>query len=166
MPDIAIRPATPDDAAALAALRFEFRASLRSTRESESAFVARCADWMRERLSLGRGEARGAWKCWLAQADHEAVGHLWIQTVEKIPNPGFELELHAYLTNFYVRDTVRGTGVGTRMLGAALEWCDGHGVDVVFLWPTARSRPLYERHGFVAADAVLTRQLTQHRKPS
>jgi len=164
MSDIDIRPATPEDAAALAALRFEFRASLRTTRESQSAFVARCADWMRVRLTLGEGH--GAWKCWLAQAGHEAVGHLWIQTVEKIPNPGFELELHAYLTNFYVRDAVRGSGVGTSLLSAALEWCDGHGVDVVFLWPTARSRPLYERHGFVAADALLTRQVAQHRKPA
>jgi len=160
MPDIAIRPATPEDAPALAALRFEFRSSLRTTRESEHAFVARCADWMHERLSLGNG----AWKCWLAQHEHRAVGHLWIQVVEKIPNPSLELEQHAYLTNFYVRDTLRGTGVGTRMLSAALEWCDGRGVDVVFLWPTARSRPLYERHGFVAADAVLTRQLAQHRR--
>ena len=152
----------PEDARALAALRFEFRSSLRTTRESEQAFVARCADWMRQRLSLGHG----VWKCWLAQADHQAVGHLWIQTVEKIPNPGFELELHAYLTNFYVRDAVRGSGVGTSLLSAALEWCDGHEVDVVFLWPTARSRPLYERHGFVAADALLTRQIAQHRKPA
>ena len=86
--------------------------------------------------------------------------------VSSIPNPGFELELHAYLTNFYVRDAVRGSGVGTSLLSAALEWCDGHGVDVVFLWPTARSRPLYERHGFVAADALLTRQVAQHRKPA
>ena len=159
--EIAIRPAIPDDAPALAALRFEFRASLRTTREGEQAFVARCADWMRQRLSSG-----AAWHCWLAQDDHTAVGHLWLQVVEKIPNPGFELERHAYLTNFYLRESARGAGVGTRMLGAALEWCDGHGVDVVFLWPTAASRPLYERHGFVAADAVLTRQIAQHVKPS
>ena len=160
MPDIIVRPGTPDDAPALAALRFEFRSSLRTTRESEPAFVARCAEWMHERLSLGHS----AWRCWLAQSDHQAVGHLWVQLVEKIPNPSLELERHAYLTNFYVRETVRGSGVGTRLLTSALEWCDTRGVDVVFLWPTARSRALYERHGFVAADAVLTRQSESHRK--
>jgi GNAT superfamily N-acetyltransferase len=162
MTSIAIRPATPDDAAALAAMRFAFRASLRATRESEAAFVARCGVWMRERLTTDDSR----WRCWLAQDGHQAVGHLWLELVEKIPNPGFELEQHAYVTNFYVRDDVRGAGVGTRMLRAALEWCDAHEVDVVFLWPTARSRPLYERHGFVAADAVLTRQVSSNRKPA
>ena len=163
MTSIAIRPATPDDATALATLRFEFRSSLRVTRESEEAFVARCGVWMRERLTT-EGESR--WRCWLAQDGNRAVGHLWIELLEKIPNPGFELELHAYLTNFYVRDVARGAGVGTQLLGAALAWCDAHEVDVVFLWPTARSRPLYERHGFAAADAVLTRQVSNRRKPA
>jgi len=154
MSDIAIRPATPDDATALAKLRYEFRSSLRATRESEPAFVARCSDWMRERLTTDHVR----WRCWLAQHGNDAVGHLWVQLVEKIPNPGFELELHAYITNFYLREAHRSSGVGTRLLSSALEWCDGNEVDVVFLWPTARSRPLYERHGFVHADAMLTRQ--------
>jgi GNAT superfamily N-acetyltransferase len=162
MAAIDVRPATPDDATALASLRFEFRSSLRATRESEPAFVARCSTWMRERLSSGAS----GWHCWLAQDGHQAVGHLWIEVIEKIPNPGFELETHAYLTNFYLRDAYRGSGVGTRILSAALEWCDAHEVDVVFLWPTARSRALYERHGFAAADAVLTRQVSSRRKPA
>jgi GNAT superfamily N-acetyltransferase len=147
-----IRAATPEDAGVLASLRFAFRAALSTPRESEPDFVVRCAAWMREQL------AGDAWRCWIAEFSGEPVGNLWVQLVEKVPNPGDELERHAYLTSFFVREPARGAGVGTALLAAALAWCDAHQVDAVFLWSQARSRPLYLRHGFVAPDTVLTRQ--------
>jgi GNAT superfamily N-acetyltransferase len=147
-----IRRATTEDASALASLRFAFRAAVASPRESEPEFLARCTDWMRDRLG------GGTWRCWIAETPRELVGTLWMQTVEKLPNPGDEPEHHAYLTSFFVREASRSAGVGTALLSAPLACCHEQEVDAVFLWSTARSRPLYLRNGFGASEALLARR--------
>jgi GNAT superfamily N-acetyltransferase len=146
---IVLREARPADADQLAALRYEFRSSIRSAVEGREDFLTRCADWMRARLS------ETAWHCWVAERDRAMVGNLWCCLIEKVPNPVAEAERHAYITNFYVQPEVRGRGVGESLLEAALGWCREQGVDAVILWPTARSRSLYLRHGFALRDDLL-----------
>lgn len=145
-----IRLATPGDAPALARLRYEFRTSLAHPAESEAEFVARCAEWMAERLAHG-----SPWRCWLLDTGDVIAGHLWLQLIEKIPNPVPETERHAYITNVYIRPQHRGGGHGERLLETALAFCREHQVDSVVLWPTARSRTLYARHGFAVRDDLL-----------
>jgi len=83
------------------------------------------------------------------------VGNIWLQIVEKLPNPNVERERHGYVTNFFVRPEYRNTGAGSRLLDALLGECRGLEIDSVFLWPSDRSRPLYERHGFVTPSTML-----------
>ena len=54
-----------------------------------------------------------------------------------------------------MRETVANRGVGSLLLRAALDECARVDVDNVILWPTPRSRSLYGRHGFAAADNML-----------
>ena len=140
---IGIRLATPADALELARLRHEFRAALNDPVEDVESFVARCTPWMAERLDGG-----SRWRCWVAEASGAIRGHLWLQLIEKIPNPVPERELHGYITNVYVQTDARGSGTGGALLEAALAYCREAGVDSVILWPTERSQPLYARHGF------------------
>jgi hypothetical protein len=76
-----IRPATPADAAALAGLRYAFRAAIDPPAEPEPAFVARCTRWMAERL------AGSAWRCWVAEQRATIVGTVWLGLFEKIRTP-------------------------------------------------------------------------------
>jgi GNAT superfamily N-acetyltransferase len=147
---VTVRVGTPADAPALARLRYEFRASLSAPDESEDAFVRRCLAWMTPRL-----EPEARWRAWVAESAEGIIGGVWIGLIEKMPNPIVEPEEHGYLTNFYVRESARGTGVGTALLAAALEWCTERGVHAVMLWPTQRSRPLYERHGFAPPASLM-----------
>jgi predicted N-acetyltransferase YhbS len=94
-------------------------------------------------------------------ADEEIVGHVFVQFVEKIPNPVPEAETLAYLTNLYVAPPLRNQGIGALLLRAALAACDAMDVETVFLRPSAGSVPLYRRHGFVDA-ALLERSATPH----
>jgi GNAT superfamily N-acetyltransferase len=144
---ITIRSATPMDAPALAQLRFRFRSELGEPAEPLDAFADRCTRWMADRLA-----SDPHWRCWVAQEPEGILGNLWLQLVEKVPNPVAEPEHHAYITNVYVLPERRDAGVGERLLAAALAWCRGSRIDAVLLWPSARSRPFYARHGFSARD--------------
>lgn len=156
MVQIAIRPARVTDARRLAELRFEFRAAIRPVVETEESFVERCAAWMARQLG-----ANEPWRCWVAERSDRSgearaiVGHVWIQVIEKIPNPTAELERHAYLTNLYVQPDARGSGAGERLVATVVDWCRERRVDSMILWPTERSRSLYARHGFAVRDDLM-----------
>jgi GNAT superfamily N-acetyltransferase len=145
-----LRRATQGDATTLARLRYEFRAPRGPTTESSQDFQRRCEAWMSVRLSTD-----SRWRVWIAEAADGAVGAIWLQIVEKLPNPVAEGEWHGYVSNLFVRESARSRGVGSLLLRAALDECAQLDVDSVFLWPTPQSRTLYARHGFEAADDML-----------
>jgi len=142
MMEVEIRLASAEDAATLARLRLELRAASHRLLEDEQAFLRRCESWMRERLRTG-----SQWQCWIAERRWEVVGAVWVQVIEKIPNPIAEAECIVYLTNFYVREKYRDAGVGSQMLAAVLEWSKSKNAEKVILWPTDRSKAFYRRHG-------------------
>jgi len=142
-----IRRATPDDAAALATLRWEFRGERPDRNEEREPFVARCADWMRAEL------AGSTWRVWVALRNDRIVGNVWLGTIPKIPNPGAEREEHVYVSNVYVTPSARG-GVGRALLDAALADAAGR-ADRAILWPSALSRTLYAKYGFAADGGIM-----------
>lgn len=153
-----VRRATPADAVVLAALRYEFRSAIGEAIESPEEFVARCEGWMRDRLSNDE-----LWLAWIAETRDEggslAIGAVWLQLIEKVPNPVIEKETHAYITNLFVLESGRGNGAGSSLLEAAIAECEARDVDTIVLWPTPRSRSLYHRHGFSTTNEVMARVL-------
>ena len=147
--DPQIRLAETSDVPTLARLRYALRSSTGTATEPEADFLRRCAGWMQQHLNHSH------WHCWVAEVEGELIGAIWLQLIEKIPNPRSEKEHHAYITNFYVRESARGSGIGSDLLKAATTWCRVHDVDRVVLWPTDRSRSLYNRHGFAVRDDVM-----------
>ena len=148
---IEIRTAANTDAAALSELRWEFRSAQDPPTEAHDAFVRRCGEWMRRELSIG-----SSWKAWVAVDQAVIVGQVWVQTVQKIPNPvaDSEAEHLAYLSNLHVTVSARG-GTGTRLLETALDWCGANRIDRVVLWPSKRSVTLYLGHGFSRGGDVM-----------
>ena len=152
-PDFAIRPARSSDAPALARLRFALR-SRPTNVESEQDFFERCASWMSKAL------AQENWRCWVAEDNERVVAALWLQLIEKIPNPVAEAECHGYITNFFVAESARGNALGSRLLAEVLDWCrqqrssKGPKINSIVLWPTERSRSLYKRQGFDVSSDV------------
>ncbi len=111
-----------------------------------------------------RLQGNGAWHCWVTEDAGPITGHLWLNLIEKVPNPAPELEQHAYITNVYVRPEARGDGAGAALMEAALAFCREQGVDSVILWPTGKSRTLYARHGFGQAEDIMESVLDEGRQ--
>jgi GNAT superfamily N-acetyltransferase len=145
MAPIRIRLARSDDSRALADLRYRFRTETESAIETKSRFLRRCTSWMKKRFS----SRSSPWRCWVLDDGKQLLGHVCVQLFEKVPNPVNELELHAYVTNFYVVPEVRSQGLGKRLLKKALSWCRARGTDAIILWATTGSKTLYRRCGFV-----------------
>jgi ribosomal protein S18 acetylase RimI-like enzyme len=152
-PAFLVRPATLADVADLARLRYEFRIELDQPVEAEKEFVQRCREWMLKQLGVG-----GVWRCWVAESGSGLVGTIWLQLIEKLPNPVGHLGFHGYISSVYVRPGLRNGGIGSALMTTCLAECQARGIDAVFLWPTARSRSLYQRHGFVVRDDLLERR--------
>lgn len=151
-----IREARAEDAAALAELRYAFRAELHGATEDRDPFVRRCTEWMASHL------ADGSWHCWVAEFGDGGRGSaaaiaacIWTEIVGKLPNPNGHLERHAYVSSFVVEPAHRGGGLGSRLLRTVIAWCDAQGVDSIFLWPSERSKPLYDRNGFEPASGMM-----------
>jgi ribosomal protein S18 acetylase RimI-like enzyme len=150
---VLVRPATAADAADLARLRYEFRIELDPPVEAEGDFVKRCGEWMAKQLG-----SNGLWRCWVAESGPELVGTIWLQLIEKLPNPVGHPGFHGYISSVYVRAGRRNGGIGSALLTACLAECRARGLDAVFLWPTESSRSLYQRHGFALRDDLLERR--------
>src|SRR5215475_5614837 len=116
-PELIIRPAELADASALARLRYEFRAGHDTACEAEADFLARCGAWMAARLAGG-----SRWRCWVMEEADRLVGVIWLQLIEKMPNPGVEAEKHGYISNFYIEPSRRGAGLGSRLMDACLRF--------------------------------------------
>ena len=144
-----IRLAVKSDALALAQLRYALRSTTGIATEPEPEFIRRCTAWMKEHLESE------SWQCWVVEVNKQLIAAVWLHLVEKIPNPVAELEHHAYLTSFYVEEAARGRGIGTQLLREAISWCEAGQVHAIILWPTERSRSLYERHGFAVRDDIM-----------
>ena len=148
-----LRAATAKDAPALARLRYTFRSITDQNQENENDFLERCSQWMADRLS------QGSWRCWVVEKENEIVGVLWLQLIEKIPNPTSEPEFHGYITNVFVDESLRGAGLGSQLLNEAIAFCRSYPVHSIILWPSEKSRTLYERHGFSVKSNLLASDL-------
>lgn len=148
-----LRAATAKDAPVLARLRYSFRSITDQDQENENDFLERCSQWMADRLS------QGSWRCWVVERENEIVGVLWLQLIEKIPNPTSEPEFHGYITNVFVDESLRGVGLGSQLLNEALSFCRSYPVHSIILWPSEKSRTLYERHGFSVKSNLLASDL-------
>lgn len=149
-----VRAATPADAEHLAVLRYRFRSEFSAPIESETEFVARATHWFADRLTDER------WRGWVAVGDDGLiVGHVFVQLIEKIPNPVPEPETLAYLTNLHVIAALRNRGIGTLLLEAGIRDCEALGAATIVLWATDESVRLYHRHGFATPVTILEHPL-------
>jgi GNAT superfamily N-acetyltransferase len=150
-----IRPATREDAAELARLRYALYREHGRGPEPLEDYVARLVPFALQAL------ASDAWRIWVAEADGGVVGAAWLHVVERVPRPGEERGANpiGYLTSLFVEPSWRNGGIGSDLVGAAIAWAGERGVEEMIVWPTDRSVPFYERAGFAKVRDPLVLRL-------
>ena len=146
-----IRRATAADAAALAALRWEWRCERRVPAEPYDAFVAAFADWQRAHVATHTA--------YVAEAGGEVVGMAWLAAVARAPNPDEHDRCHGDVQSVYVRPAHRDGGTGTRLVEALVADARARGMDHLTVHSGTRSLPVYARLGFAPFDRLLTKDL-------
>jgi GNAT superfamily N-acetyltransferase len=147
MNEPAIREATSDDIVELSRLRWQLYTEgdaaidepFESYRERFDAF----ARWAFE---------RDDWRAWVVEEGGQLLGTAWLQTVPRVPAPGRrDPSPIGYLTNVYVEESRRGTGLGSALLETVRSHCRAHGFELMLTFPAIAAYAFYDRAGFTRA---------------
>ena len=88
-------------------------------------------------------------------ADARTVGMAWLALLSRTPRPGRVDRLSADIQTVFVLPEHRGTGVGSRLIEAAIDHGRQLGVDRITVNSGRRATPLYERLGFSSSPQLL-----------
>jgi GNAT superfamily N-acetyltransferase len=147
---VSIRQATPEDAPALARMRWDHTAEDGGpTPQTYAEFAADFAAFVREAL------AGGQWAIWIAARDGRAVAQVYVRLVGKVPRPGRFARGWGYATAVYAAPEARNRGIGSRLLRRVIAWAEAEGLEFLVQWPSERAIPFYERAGFVRSPDAL-----------
>ena len=155
MTEALIRPARPDDAAALAALgrqtfvdTFVTGFGIPYPAEDLAGFLDK--SFSVETLQTKLAEPGAAW--WVADRDGEILG--FANTgANTLPHPDARPS-HAELRRLYIGRAAQGLGLGTKLLKIALEWMEAHtdGPMWIGVWSgNEKAQKLYAAYGFEKA---------------
>ncbi|MGW3324069.1 N-acetyltransferase family protein [Streptomyces virginiae] len=148
--DFTVRPARPSDAGRLAELRWTFKQEDHEGRPPTPARSLEEAEhWIHDRLT------DGSWSAWVAEAQGEICGHVFLCPVERMPEPYEDNNPVGYVTNYFVLPSQRNKGAGSALLEALKEHARRAGLEGLIVWPSERSTPLYRRLGFQPPDELL-----------
>ncbi|MFF0463767.1 GNAT family N-acetyltransferase [Streptomyces mexicanus] len=148
--DVDVREADAADAPVLARLRWAFKQEDHDGDLCEPVRPMKHAeDWIRDRLASER------WLAWVAESDGEICGHVFLHLVERMPEPYEDNTPVGYVTNFYVVPEHRNRGIGAALLQALRRHAQRSGIDVLIVWPSEGSVPLYRRAGFRTPTELL-----------
>jgi GNAT superfamily N-acetyltransferase len=143
MSHIIYRPATPDDATAIA---YQRRCMVIETgygsAESYADTERRYADWVRAALADGRYYAH------LACEGAEIVAGGGVYFYDWFPRISDPIGHYAYITNVYTQPPYRRRGIARQLMSHLLDQCRAHGVSLAMLDSTPDGHSLYESLGF------------------
>lgn len=151
-----IRIADRQDVGDLARLLWAFAAPHERARQDVGAFTADLATWWSDQqesqvaVVARAGEAEAA-----GMAVGTAIGMAWLALVPRVPRPGGSARRWADVQSVYVVPEQRGRGIGSALVGAALEHARLLGASRVTVHSSPRAVPVYQRLGFASSRELL-----------
>ena len=93
----------------------------------------------------------------VAVADGDVVGMAWMVVFERVPDFDDRRGWTADIQSVYVTPSLRGRGLGSRLVDALCTAADMRGIPRTLVTASARSVPLYNRFGFDNSPLLLQR---------
>lgn len=138
-----VRLADLDDARELARLRWDFTLDdSQSPEEDFETFAESLGDF------LAKGMRQGRVAVFVGDVGEKLVANLWVEVVDKVPRPYRSTSAWGYVTNVYTEASFRDSGLGTKILEAAIRWAQLKKLELLIVWPSERSVEFYRRAGF------------------
>ena len=114
-----------------------------SARHSRAEFLIGCEAWLDEALASRR------WIIAVAETESRSLcGCIFLQCVDKVPEPGGVQRAWGYVTNSYVVSQQRGQGVGRQLLDLLLGEARVRRLEFLIVWPSRGAVSFYRRAGF------------------
>ncbi len=142
------RLAKDKDLAHVARLRWDFKIEDgESPKLPRSEFEERCLAKLRHESAQ--------WSHFLALESENPVGMVSICIVPKLLSPDLKSDSIGYLTNTYITPLKRNNGIGEQLLSCAISWAKDYNMELLFVWPSDRSRNFYGRIGFKDDNEIM-----------
>lgn len=154
MSDVEVRPARPDEWAAVGGLRWDsLREAGGEPDDTREVFAERFAAW---------AASRGTHECFVAVEDGRVLGMTWLAVLDRVPSARRFERASGDLQCAYVVPDRRDTGIGGRLIDAVLARAAALGFERVTVHSSPRAVPVYERHGFRSDDDRLLHAFVVH----
>jgi GNAT superfamily N-acetyltransferase len=152
---IDVRPAGPDDAEELMALRAVMLSAMNGSPAPAGAWQATGADLLRS--SLGKTTAAFV----VDRPDGPALAACAVgQVDQRLPGPGDPTGLRGYVYNVATLPAYRRRGFSRACMTALLEWYAELGVGAIDLRASPEGEPLYHSLGFRRTSSPAMRLIT------
>lgn len=148
MDGVSIRPARPDELAAVAELRWRW------AREVDRAPVVTRPEFVRQFVTWAQRN-RDTHHCTVLVRDDTPIGMAWLAIGRRVPNPGALDRMSGDVQCVYVAPEERGAGLGGLLIEAVLARARELGVERVTVHSSERAVSTYHRHGFVVSPRLL-----------
>ena len=154
---VEFRRADPDDFMQIADLRWRLHTGDAEDFDLQERrrFVA---DFSRSRV------AQDQFIHWVAVIGDRVIATMAACRINKLPTPDKSSDGLGYLTNCYTMPEYRNKAVGSKLLAEVRRWALQENLELLVVWPSARSYPFYLRSGFERRSDPLVCELTPPNK--
>jgi GNAT superfamily N-acetyltransferase len=120
-----------------------------ATEAALDEMAARFEPWVEQKIAA---EEYLEWFAIAGDGSVAAGTGLWL--IEWPPHFMGRAPRRGYLMNVYTERRFRRLGLAKLVIENAMDWCRGHGVEVMVLHASDAGRPLYEAMGFAATNEM------------
>lgn len=120
---------------------------LSSYRKDE--FTEKCASFLKANFE------NETYVCWVAEESGKIISNIFVGVFHKIPRPEELTGRIGYVTNVHTLEAYRNKGIGGKLMENVKLWAVNRGIELLFVWPSERTVPFYERHGFKNENEIM-----------
>ena len=143
------RLATAKDTARLAELFWEqIEEEKPLNNDEKNNFIHDCSTHINERLNKDLF-------CWVADDNGRIIAHINVIIACKIPRPGKIIRKWGRLSTVRTIPEYRNKKIGSELMEKVKSWSLEQKLDELFVCPSERSVPFYERAGFTSENDVM-----------